>query len=194
MLCLGATDLSVMMNFIDAAYSVHDDLKSHAGGASTFGHGVFSSMSSKQKLNMTSSTTAELVGVADYLPKASYFRNFMEGQGFEVKRNVILHDNQSAMLMEKKGRLSCSKRTRHLNVRYFCVKDVVERGEAEITCCPTQVMLADFFTTPLQGNIFRRFRAVILGHVPVYTLYQFDSSVSKERVEVHKMQPIKNQS
>ena len=98
---------------------------------------------------------------------------------------MILQDNQSAMLMEKNGRRSCSKKTRQLDVRHFYVKDVVERGEAEIAYCPTEAMLADFFTKPLQGNLFKKFRAVILGHVHVSSLYQFNPSDSKERVEAY---------
>ena len=87
--------------------------------------------------------------------------------------------------MEKNGRRFCSKRTRHLDIRNFYVKDVVERGEAEIAYCPTEAMLADFFTKPLQGNLLKKFRAVILGYVHVSSMCQFNPSESKERVEAH---------
>ena len=36
--------------------------------------------------------------------------------------------------------------------------------------CPTEQMLADFFTKPLQGNLFRRFHDLILGYKHVNTL------------------------
>ena len=49
----------------------------------------------------------------------------------------------------------------------------------EITYWPTEVMLTDFFTKSLQVNLFRKFRAVILGHVPVVTLYQIDKKIFK---------------
>ena len=90
------------------------------------------------------------------------------------------------MLIEQNGKLSCSKRSRHLNVRYFCVTDAVKRKEMEIMHCPTEVMIADFFTKPLQGNLFKRLRDVILGHVPVSSLYQYLGSSPKERVVGHK--------
>ena len=51
LLCLGASDLSVMINFIDTAHGVHDDCNSCAGVASTMGHGVLTSTCTKQKLN-----------------------------------------------------------------------------------------------------------------------------------------------
>ena len=36
--------------------------------------------------------------------------------------------------------------------------------------CPTLAMLADFFTKPLSGNLFRKFRDIILGYKPVSSL------------------------
>ena len=110
----------------------------------------------------------------------------MESQGFVLKRNIILQDNQSAMLMEANGKFSCSKRSRNFNIRYFYVTEAMKRQEVEIAYCPTEVMLADFFTKPLQGNLFRKLRAAILGHVPARTLHQIDEKSSKKRVKVHK--------
>jgi hypothetical protein len=43
-------------------------------------------------------------------------------------------------------------------------------------------MLADFFTKPLQGNLFRRFRDVILGHSHVDTLQCDLAAQLEERV------------
>jgi hypothetical protein len=45
-------------------------------------------------------------------------------------------------------------------------------------------MLADFFTKPLQGSLFRKFRAVLLGHAHVDTLSARPGPSSpEERVE-----------
>ena len=38
-LILGADDIQTMYTFVDAAYAVHDDMKSHTGGVITFGRG-----------------------------------------------------------------------------------------------------------------------------------------------------------
>ena len=127
MLHLGASDLSVMINFIDSAHGVYDDHKSCTGAASTMGYGVLASVYAKNNNNTKISTEAELVGVADFLPKVSYLRLFIEAQGLVLKRNVILQDNQSAMLMEANRKFSWSKRSRHLNIRYFYVTDAIKR-------------------------------------------------------------------
>ena len=81
------------------------------------GCGVLSSMCMEQKLNTKSSTEAELVGVAEYLPKVSYLRFFMESQGFKMTRNIALQGDQSETLTEVNGRAFCSKTSRHLNIR-----------------------------------------------------------------------------
>ena len=111
---------------------------------------------------------------------------FMEAQGYPLERNVLLQDNKSAILLESNGRMSCSKRSRHLNIRYFYVKDLIDKGLLEVEYYPTEQMLADFFTKPLQGSLFWKFRAVILGHEPVSSLYPVTPSLSKEHVGTNK--------
>ena len=83
-------------------------------------------MSSKQKINTNSSTFAELVGVAYYFPKTSYAKLLLEAQEIEVKKNIIMQDNASAIRMEENRRSSYSKRSRHLSIKYFCVIDAVK--------------------------------------------------------------------
>jgi hypothetical protein len=44
-------------------------------------------------------------------------------------------------------------------------------------------MLADFFTKPLQGNLFRRFKSVVLGHSHTNILHTTIAEPLEERVE-----------
>ena len=117
----------------------------------------------KQKLNVRSSTESELVGVDDAATMILWTRLFMEAQGYDIDKNIIYQDNKSAILLETNGKKSSSKRTRALNIRYFFITDQVEKGNAEIQYCPTDTMVGDYFTKPLQGEKFRKFRADILG-------------------------------
>ena len=72
----------------------------------------------------------------------------------KVNESVLFQDNMSSMLLEKNGRESSSKRTRHMNICFFFIKDRIESKEVRIEYCPTGEMLADFFTKPLQGKQF----------------------------------------
>ena len=88
---------------------------------------------------------------------------FLEEQGYGIKNNVIYQDNQSAILMEKNGRNSCTGNSRHINIRYFFVKDRIDKGEVRVQYCPTGLMLGDFYTKPLMGAKFKEFREYIMG-------------------------------
>ena len=83
-----------------------------------------------------------------------------------LEENNLYQDNESCILMANKGREVLSKRTRAMNVRYFAIKDSIEKGLLKIFHLPTNRMLGDFFTKPLQGKRFYEFRNLILG-VPV---------------------------
>ena len=87
------------------------------------------------------------------------------------------------MKLETNGRKSCSKRARHIKIRHFQTKDLVEKGDANIQFCPTEKMIADFFAKPLQESLFRCYRDLILGHTPMSELKRWKDAVeSKERV------------
>ena len=114
--------------------------------------------SSKQKLNTRSSTEAELVGADDVIGKLLWFQEFIKCQGFSLGKTTLFQDNQSAILLETKGKASSTKRTRHINIRYFHITDLVEKGRIGVEYCNTKDMVADFFTKPLQGEQFLRFK------------------------------------
>jgi hypothetical protein len=162
-LTLEADDLQVIKWWIDASFAVHKDMRSHTGGAMSLGKGAVYSTSVRQKLTTKSSTEAELVGVDDVMPMVLWTRQFMEGQGYKIKDNIVYQDNQSAMLLEKNGQKSSSKRTRHLNIRYFFVTDRIQANELTVEYCPTGDMWADIHTKPLQGAAFVKFRKLILN-------------------------------
>ena len=162
-LILGIDDTGVLRWHVDAAFAVHNDMKSHTGATLTLGRGAANSDSSKQKLNTRSSTESEFVGVDDEMSQVVWTRYFLEAQGYNVKDNIVYQDNQSAIKLAKNGKRSSGKRTRHINIRYFFVTDRIAAKEMNMEYCPTLDMIADYFTKPLQGSQFRRFRNIILG-------------------------------
>jgi hypothetical protein len=95
----------------------------------------------------------------------------------------------SAILLEKNGRMSSTKRTKHINIRYFFVKDRVESREIRIEHCPTDQMLADFFTKPLQGNLFRQMRDKIMNIDPSSKYHSDHRSVLRYDDETATVQP-----
>ena len=179
---LGADDMGSLRTWVDASYAVHPDMRSHTGGVISFGLGGIACKSSKQKLNTKSSTEAEFVGASDYLPNTIWVQMFMAAQGYTIKSSFLEQDNESAIKLEKNGRMSAGPKSRHINIRYFWIKDRTKAEGIAIRHCPTLHMLADFFTKPLQGILFKRFRDVILGYKHVNSLALDVPHLAEERV------------
>ncbi len=121
--------------------------------------------STKHKLNTRSSTESEIVAVDDLIPQILWVHLFLKAQGFAVSNNILYQDNKSAMLVETNGRASSSKRTRHIEIRYYYVADRVAKGDLRVVWCPTDEMIADLVTKPLQGKAFVKFRDLLIGAV-----------------------------
>jgi len=130
--------------WVDSSYAVHPDMRSHSGIFMTLGQGTVYSVSSKQKLNTKSSTEAELVAVDNSMGQILWSRHFLMVQGEHVPTTTIYQDNKSTIPLAEHRKTSSSKRTRHLNIRYFFVTDKIKKGELKVTYCPIQDMLGDF--------------------------------------------------
>ena len=162
-LTLGVDNVHVIKWYVDASFAVHPHFRSHTGAIMTMGTGAIQSMSKKQKLNTRSSTEAELVGVDDAATMVLWTKLFLEEQGYNIEKNILHQDNKSAILLETNGRKSAGKRSRALNIRYFFMTDQIEKGNVQVEYCPTDKMIGDFMTKPLQGSKFREFRRAVLG-------------------------------
>ena len=90
----------------------------------------------------------------------------MKDQGYPITRKVFYQDNTSAIHIEKNGTVSSSARSRHINIRFFFIKDILKRENIDVKHCPTERMIADFFTKPLQGKLFRYLRDIVMGLAP----------------------------
>ena len=152
-LVLGAENIQFLLSYVDASFAVHLDMKSHTGGATTFGRGIIILKSTKQKLNTRSSTDAEIVGALDYLPDTIWLLHFLKHQGYEIDKSQFFQDNKSAIKIQQKGEESGSRRTRHLDICYFFMKDLFEQANIKVRNCKTEEILGDFFTKPLQGAL-----------------------------------------
>jgi hypothetical protein len=175
-LTLRADNINIVKWWVDAAFAVHKDMRSHTGGVMSMGAGAVYSSSQKQKMNTKSSTEAELVGANDVLPQVLWTRYFLEAQGYGTN-NVLYQDNQSTMKLENNGKASSGKRTRHINIRYFFITDRIAKKEVAVQYCPTKQMVADYFTKPLQGALFYKFRDQILGLAPMESIHVVQRSV-----------------
>jgi hypothetical protein len=149
--------------FVDASFAVHVMKGSHTGYFITLGKGPIFAKSTKQKLVSKSSTEAELIGWSDSTPMVMWVQHFLEGQGYPPQPVKIYQDNQSTIIMVKKGK-STSERTRHIDIRFFFFYDLIMRKKMVVDYLSTDQMIADILTKPLQGVVFRGFRELLLNN------------------------------
>jgi hypothetical protein len=158
-LTLSGDNLHCIKWYVDASFAVYPNYKSHTGATMSYGdgNGAVQSISRKQKLNTKSSTESKLVGVVNVSVMILWKKLFLEEQGYEINSNILYQDNKSATLMETTGKKSSGEWTRSLNICYFFLANQVEKGNTTIIYCPTDDMVGDFHTKPLQSKKFRKF-------------------------------------
>ena len=98
------------------------------------------------------------------------------------KRVVIEQDDTSAIQLERNGVRSSTKRTKHINCRYYYVTDKIKAGEVSVIYKPTAEMWSDFHTKNLTGAPFIKHRETLMGFDPE-TEYLFYNKNRKARLE-----------
>ena len=100
---------------------------------------------------------AELIGINDMMPQLIWTGNFMLAQGIDIKKVVLMQDNMSAILLGHNSQSSSTKWTKHIDIQYFHIREKVDSKDVVIEYCRTEMMTADYFTKPLQVNLFKCF-------------------------------------
>jgi hypothetical protein len=112
--------------YVDASYTVHEDMKSQSGMVYTAGGGTFLAKSTKQSVVSKSSTEAEVIAASD---GCNDLLSLMEFINFQTDREGIYEDSTSAIHLEKNGK-SSSNKTKHMKIRYFWIKDKILQAES----------------------------------------------------------------
>jgi len=133
-----ATKDTVARWFVDAAFAVHPGQKSHTGYYMTLGSGAVISASKKQNLNTRISSEAEQVATDNAAGPMPWTSRFLLEQGYGVK-TILYQNNRSAILMESNGHSSAGKRSRPLDIGYFFITDLKEKGLVSIKYCPNRI-------------------------------------------------------
>ena len=66
-------------------------------------------------------------------------------------------------MLETNEKISISKSTKHIKVRFFFIKYAIAHGDLSMYYCPTKKIRADILTKPLQGTEFKEMRAMIMN-------------------------------
>ena len=88
-------------------------------------------------------------------------REFLLAQGYVTGAVTVFEDNMATIALCSKG--SPSHRTKHVKIRNFFIKEKIDEKTIVLEYCPTESQLGDVLTKPLQGEIFKKFRALLCG-------------------------------
>ena len=88
--------------------------------------------------------------------------------------------------MAKHGKISCSSKPRYINITLCWVTDRIQDGNMEVEHCPTDLMVGEYFTKPLQGTKFNLFRRIIMGwdHIDTLDIHKYFKNVSSTKKRV----------
>jgi hypothetical protein len=107
-----------------------------------------------------STTEAEYIAAVEAGKKIIWFRQFLEELGFPVGDASILRmDNQSAISVAKNPEYH--GRMKHLDLRWFWLRDTVDAGVIEPSFIPTDAMAADILTKPLTRDKVQKCRELM---------------------------------
>ena len=109
----------------------------------SMGRGSVYNTSAKQKLNTKSSTETEVVVTDEFMPQIMWRKYFLDAQGYSCNHE-LQQDNTSAMRLELNGKTSSGKRSKHMAIRYFLIKDRIDAGNLSIHHCSTGSIVGDF--------------------------------------------------
>ncbi|CAI7903180.1 unnamed protein product [Closterium sp. NIES-53] len=116
--------------------------------------GTISWNSNKQELIALSSAKAEFIAASAAVREGLYLTELLQETKTAINGSFkLLCDNQSAIkIANKPGFIN---RTKHIALRYFFVKDEIDKGKVQLIYCPTGEMAADFLTKKLPRQKFQ---------------------------------------
>ncbi|CAI7802549.1 unnamed protein product [Closterium sp. NIES-53] len=131
--------------------------------------GPISWQSSKQELIALSSAEAEYIALCSATKEGLYLRELLEEAKLaELPNFTLFCDNQSAIRIANKS--GFANRTKHIALRYFFVKDEIEKGRLKLSYCPTSEMAADYLTKKLGKSNVDLDSCLLLAHLAVLCL------------------------
>jgi hypothetical protein len=124
------------------------DRKSNTGYCFKFMGSVVYWKSHKQTMVTLSSTEAEYISLAEAAQEAIWMTRILKDLNQIVNTVVMYEDNQSCIHMLKNGN---NLRTKHIDTKYHFVRELVKTKAISVEYCPTENMIADMLTKPLEA-------------------------------------------
>ena len=143
-LCFGGTDIC-LQGYADADMAGDKDTRrSTTGYVFTIGGTPVSWASKLQKIVSLSTTEAEYVALTEASKEILWLDRFLEELGQKQDNCVLYSDSQSAIHLAKNS--AFHSRTKHIEVRYHFIRNLLEEGQLKLAKIHTSKNPADMLT------------------------------------------------
>ena len=113
-----------------------------------------------------STAESEFMALGDAVQSGIWLQNLLQELGIPfVEKTVIFCDNQAAVAIGHNP--SHAKYAKHIDIRWFFVRDMVKAGRFDIVYINTDENIADIFTKALAKPKLLKFRDELFGTGPI---------------------------
>ena len=159
-LCVGSKSDLKLKGYADADWPGDiKDRKSTSGFVFKLGDAAISYASRKQQNVTLSSTEAEFVSLAEVSQEFLCLIQLLKKFQINICDPIIFEDNQSCLKMLQEEKIT--PRSKHIDVKYYFVRNLLKTGKVLYEYCPTESMLADILTKPLPRIRIYKIRELI---------------------------------
>ena len=154
-----------LIGYTDSDWAgLKDGRRSTGGYAFLLSGGPVSHQSKQQATVVLSSTEAEYMATTEAGKKALWIARFLATLEYRLPGHPVSlrADNRGAILFIANPEFH--RRTKHIEVRYYWIREKVEAKEITITYVSTKDMVADGLTKALNPKPFKTFRTIIGMH------------------------------
>lgn len=133
--------------YSDSSWGNAEEARSFSGGALFIGNSLISWRCKKQRTVGNSTCEVELCAVSEMVKDIMWIQSMLTElhcNEYVDKPTPILCDNQATIQWAKNAK--SSTKTRHVNLKYYFVREEVENGTIAISYVNTNNMVADCFT------------------------------------------------
>ncbi|KAF2358692.1 hypothetical protein FHG87_010554 [Trinorchestia longiramus] len=147
------------IGYLDADWAGdRSDRKSTSGYCFTLSNSVITWRSVKQSCVALSTAEAEYVALAGAAQEAIWLKQLLDDLEFKTGGPMVVNeDNQSAICLAQNPKYH--GRSKHIDIKFHYVRDLVRKKEIDLVYCPSNDMLADIFTKGLSAEKFSRLRS-----------------------------------
>nr|GFA25159.1 retrotransposon protein, putative, Ty1-copia subclass [Tanacetum cinerariifolium] len=140
--------------FVDADYAKDPDKGRSITGYVFLVHDcVVSWKATLQHVVALSTTGAEYMALTKAVKESIWLKGLLIELGVNLRSVVVKCDNQSAIHLSRN--LMFHERTKHVNVRYHFIREIIESKEIEVAKMGTKDNAADAFTKVVPGLKFK---------------------------------------